>query len=296
MIDLLALSLILFILICISLFVIVKNTSKRAKISWPQVAIAGSAILSLVQLMGILFGTWIPLYYGPDLSDYSLSCDPIYHNLVYDSLSHSIQENENYKIDYDSNGTILFVHLISKIRATNYHPLKPYNRQILLKTGNNYDSFIVTLSEPVIDIKNYSIIDINLSNISELFPAKYPVTIKGIGSDGKERSCTITIEKSLLCFDECLLGSRRCNESGNEILICGNFDNDPCSEWSKPQPCGSGYVCNSGSCVAYCSDECIPKQKRCSSNNSTQICGNFDDDPCSEWSEPQPCGSCGLDS
>jgi hypothetical protein len=93
------------------------------------------------------------------------------------------------------------------------------------------------------------------------------------------------------CTNDCTLGSRECANNG--YRICGNFDSDLCTEWSQTTSCSFGQVCQSGNCVTIvpsCSDECTLGQRRCaSSTNGYQLCGNFDADSCSEWSQTTSC-------
>jgi len=110
----------------------------------------------------------------------------------------------------------------------------------------------------------------------------------------------------------------------NGDRICGNYDSDPCLEWSDIEdeidddsPGGGGIDCddecayigqhcaNGGICGDYDSDpclECSPPpsctdecsyigQKRCSNSTHYQVCGNYDSDACLEWSSSYYCGS-----
>ncbi len=50
------------------------------------------------------------------------------------------------------------------------------------------------------------------------------------------------------CVDECAYRERRCNGDGYQV--CGDFDSDPCSEWSlQTSSCSYGEVCVDGYCV-----------------------------------------------
>jgi len=51
------------------------------------------------------------------------------------------------------------------------------------------------------------------------------------------------------CADECsYIGQKKCSDF-THTQTCGNYDSDCCFEWSSPQSCGSGQVCQSGTCV-----------------------------------------------
>jgi hypothetical protein len=61
--------------------------------------------------------------------------------------------------------------------------------------------------------------------------------------------------KCLPCIDECTYGEKMC--SGTELLVCGNFDADACSEWGSKQECyfkedgKTSYVCEWDSAIGY---------------------------------------------
>ena len=103
---------------------------------------------------------------------------------------------------------------------------------------------------------------------------------------GEGETCSLG-ECAAECRDECESGSVRCADDGVER--CGQFDGDPCAEWSLPSPCGEGQTCSAGQCVDACAHDCIGESRRCA-EGGVQTCGNFDDDPCADWSESAPCG------
>ncbi|MFO0745303.1 MAG: PKD domain-containing protein [Myxococcota bacterium] len=90
------------------------------------------------------------------------------------------------------------------------------------------------------------------------------------------------------CSDECSAGQKQC--SGNGVQTCGNSDADACTEWGAAIACGANQACQSGVCVATCSDECTAGQKQCS-GNGVQTCGNTDADACTEWGAAVACGA-----
>jgi hypothetical protein len=52
------------------------------------------------------------------------------------------------------------------------------------------------------------------------------------------------------CVNDCDTGQRRCDPSGlNGYQLCGNFDMDPCLEWSSTTNCTTGTVCYAGQCI-----------------------------------------------
>lgn len=73
---------------------------------------------------------------------------------------------------------------------------------------------------------------------------------------------------------------------------CSNNQCYQNTQWINYQNCEEeGKVCQNGQCVLGCQNECSsPGQKRCADNSSYQVCGNYDNDPCLEWSSSQSCG------
>jgi hypothetical protein len=69
------------------------------------------------------------------------------------------------------------------------------------------------------------------------------------------------------CVNECnTIGERRCIENqpegGNSLYqICGQYDNDPCLEWSPQQSCGENHYCQDGECI-----ENITQETSCDTN------------------------------
>lgn len=97
-------------------------------------------------------------------------------------------------------------------------------------------------------------------------------------------------------FAACICGDGYCNPS------CENSSNCPsdCGVGGGSCICGDGY-CNSScenssncpsDCGPSCTNECsYSGQKRCTGTYTYQICGNYDSDPCLEWSSNQSCPS-----
>lgn len=155
------------------------------------IAIIGSIIV----VVGQLFGTIFPIWLGPDLSDYNLISDPIYHLIL-------------YKIDVNVDGYNITCHaantntisVSSTISVASLHRLHNYNREIYLYVEDP-PGFESSVSNPVIRTgQTVSLTtNINMSHIIEskhnlLEGKKYPITIQGIGADGKKRNCTIVID------------------------------------------------------------------------------------------------------
>ena len=121
------------------------------------------------------------------------------------------------------------------------------------------------------------------------------------------------------CTDECSYsGQTEYTCSGNYVQqrTCGYYDSDPCldwSSWSNYQNCDSydgcsgtdyyDYYCSGGSCTytrypndsrcaPSCTNECnYSGETRCCNSTQYQTCGNYDSDPCLEWSSCYSCPS-----
>jgi outer membrane protein assembly factor BamB len=95
-------------------------------------------------------------------------------------------------------------------------------------------------------------------------------------------SATVTCVDT--CSDQCAnTGDRECYSNG--WRECGEFDSDPCLDWSTVNPCGPGQVCNPDTiqCIDDCFDECYVMNDRQCSGDGYDICGDYDADSCMEW-------------
>jgi hypothetical protein len=93
------------------------------------------------------------------------------------------------------------------------------------------------------------------------------------------------------CQDECWWDEFYCM-SQREYVVCGQYDDDPCTEFSPPQRCPRGTRCSERemACVSdTCEDECYAGQTQCLDEWTYMDCGQYDNDPCLEWGYPIPC-------
>jgi hypothetical protein len=72
---------------------------------------------------------------------------------------------------------------------------------------------------------------------------------------GSLAPCTVTMSQvtslaATYCTPECPLGGVRCSGATNVIETCGEFDGDPCTEFSPPSTCGDGLLCTPDGCRA----------------------------------------------
>jgi hypothetical protein len=123
-------------------------------------------------------------------------------------------------------------------------------------------------------------------------------------------------------------GSDQCSQEGLRECVndssfkeCGDFNADGHLEWSDPDSCADGQVCQNGDCLACgqedqpccaaescddgmrcvagtcrpssdCEDDCTRSgERQCFDDESYQVCGDFDDDWCFEWGPPENCGA-----
>jgi hypothetical protein len=99
-----------------------------------------------------------------------------------------------------------------------------------------------------------------------------------------EGACQVT------CEDECTAGARRCEAGG--FSICEALP-DGCLAWSVVTVCGQNERCDDGACVpesAECTDGCVMDGELVCDGDAFRRCGQFDEDPCVELSEPVECG------
>ncbi len=90
------------------------------------------------------------------------------------------------------------------------------------------------------------------------------------------------------CIDECAEGEQRCDgPEGHQH--CGDFDADPCREWSTTTACSEDQSCHAGTCITgECRDQCTSGDRECR-GNAIFTCGDLNDDGCSEWSPAVRC-------
>ncbi|MFH1827625.1 MAG: DUF5050 domain-containing protein [Nanoarchaeota archaeon] len=100
------------------------------------------------------------------------------------------------------------------------------------------------------------------------------------------------------CVNDCDATGLKTCDGETAWKQCGNYDADPCLDWSSKNECGSYEVCNDdpvngAECVLTCTDECTTEgEKVCDGDTAWKQCGKYDADPCLELSSST---SCGLD-
>ncbi len=107
-------------------------------------------------------------------------------------------------------------------------------------------------------------------------------------SCGPSKTCTGDGQCVDACVDQCAAGQTRCADDASQYQECV-CPPDDCCDWGDPIDCPAGDSCSNGQCVA-CSDDCTPAgARRCSGATAYEVCGDVDDDPCNEWSQPTEC-------
>ena len=93
------------------------------------------------------------------------------------------------------------------------------------------------------------------------------------------------------CSNECADGEKKCN--GNVIETCGFFDDDVCREWSKETECEEGFICKDAVCIESgdCRNQCDSQGLKQCTENTIEICGDYNSDGCLEWGGGQNCPS-----
>lgn len=199
----------LLILLIIFLAIFAKFIVKEDK-EWYKNPFWGPLIIAIIggylALAGQFAAIYFPLYYGADLSDYSVLCTPQSHEI---ELSEPMMypfitgpcSIEGTCYDYVINNSVRYCYYLfkSNLSAIDLHPYYKYKHQISLfptcPQGFDAivkDSFFSVGQTVEIEIKaNLTYI---LSRYGYTNNAKYPIIIESIGADGKKRNSTIMIE------------------------------------------------------------------------------------------------------
>ncbi|NTV24078.1 MAG: hypothetical protein HGA85_06955 [Nanoarchaeota archaeon] len=102
------------------------------------------------------------------------------------------------------------------------------------------------------------------------------------GNSNNNDACTNTC-KNARCGDTYLWAGHEQCEPPNTNNHASCNDNNPKTQDNCDSACGCTHV-------TVCADECVSGQHRCQDGDS-YVCGNFDSDVCTEWGNPQDCGT-----
>jgi len=186
-----------------------KRTKKDQKSSWHESALLLAVAGSIIAVMGQLAGTIIPIIYGPqDISDFYIdlkdNIDQFYDVATFipgnESICVNITVNDIHPFlrPYESkiyfkaigpmkNTTALFdppeIKLQRRLSLLEFvFPLQSVNSRHSYPNPNNVTQF------DKVELKPYeSMLIITIKNATI---GKYPITIQGIGNDGKIRNTT----------------------------------------------------------------------------------------------------------
>ncbi len=172
-----------------------RSPSKRGRSSWLENALVLAVAGSIIALIGQLAVTVIPIMYGPsDISDYSISVNPIHNKTTLSDLKNSAY----------------ILHAVAEIEIDDSHKfLRPYKHDIYLRALNLPAGWNVVFTPPGVTFSDKDffiklrdlLLDNKTAEISEMEiwvdPAKEmsykPIIIQGMGSDGKTRNTTFYI-------------------------------------------------------------------------------------------------------
>jgi hypothetical protein len=93
-----------------------------------------------------------------------------------------------------------------------------------------------------------------------------------------------------VCENSCQFGLRRCADGTQGYETCADHNSDGCLEWGGLTECRTGLQCDEGQCVVECTDACDTGDSRCV-DNASEVCGDFDDDPCLDWGAHTECAA-----
>ena len=113
-----------------------------------------------------------------------------------------IENITGYRIN--SSNDLPYQEFQTKIYLSNVHPIHKYNRQVFLAVTCP-PAFYANVSNPIVTIDQPSILYIGLNytlyrkqynSIPWFANETFPITIQGIGADGKERNCAVLMKMS----------------------------------------------------------------------------------------------------
>lgn len=151
-----------------------RNKGKRPWYESPfwgplTIAVIGSIIILIGQFASIV----LPIYLGPDVSDYNIICTPSYFEIT----------STSPKNVEPINCTISIISL---------HPLQKYTRQVYLAVINppGFSTFSHPCNQALYAGQSTNMRFVaNKSSLNS--GGSYPIVIQAAGADGKRRNCTI---------------------------------------------------------------------------------------------------------
>ena len=122
---------------------------------------------------------------------------------------------------------------------------------------------------------------------AELGPGIYYLILDSFAASD---AYNMSIQFETLCPEPCPEGAQRCTENGRAEEICVTDDNG-CLTWGTPFACDDDATCQDGECAKVCDHDCDDLGRiECNTGTAYYICGQYDADPCREWSVVTECG------
>lgn len=145
--------------------------AKDGSNSWYENALLLAVAGSIIAFMGQLAGTVIPIMYGPeDASDFSIGVNPV-----------------NFKV-YSENGTMN----VGNVSVADFHHrLRPYRFGVFLRALGAPENAKISFSPG--EIRPGEVSKMAITFGSSLVYGEYPITIQGMGGDGKIRNTTFIL-------------------------------------------------------------------------------------------------------
>lgn len=121
----------------------------------------------------------------------------------------------------------------------------------------------------------------------ELGPGIYYVILDSFRGAGQ---FNLVLQFEALCPEACPDGVTRCTEDGRSTQTCA-ADENGCITWAEEVDCEDDSVCQDGACAKVCDHDCDELGNiDCMSPTDYAVCGQYDSDPCREWSVVTSCG------
>jgi len=109
------------------------------------------------------------------------------------------------------------------------------------------------------DVRDCGVSDIGICQLGSQICTSAGVWDKCVGAvnpeeeiceDELDNDCDgIVNEDCEVCENQCLDGQRRCALLHKGYQVCGDFNDDGCTEWSETKVCGLGRICIAGFCI-----------------------------------------------
>jgi len=165
-----------------------------------SVALLAAFVGSIIVVVGQFAAAYLPIITSDTASDFTIGVETIYYDIFKDKATNSLQwYMEEHKISSAQgigNGSIPMKSLLvtGKLVTVNdlHRILKPYQHSVFVSvSGEVPKGMKITFYRQEGKPPFFSLMDINFTN--EMERGDYPITIQGLGGDGKVRSCKIIV-------------------------------------------------------------------------------------------------------